>query len=365
MPPEHPSALDAIYERAFKECRPLTVLWELTYECNLRCRHCYVEPEPERDAPLSTAEAGRVLDELASAGVLFLAFSGGEPFLRGDLAELLERACGRSFAVRLLTNGTMIDEDAAGRLAGLGNVSVDVSVYGDGPTHDSVTGHPGSFEKMRRGLELLLKHSVRTRLKTVVMKSNLAAFAEVRSLADGLGLPLIFDTSVAPRPSGDRSPLAEQLRHEELFGFFARLYAGTRPEPGTNLDPGRPPCSAARSAARITPSGHLTPCVALPMDAGSLRDKGFDELWRSPVFENLRPVRLADLPVCRDCEVRAFCVRCPGLAFLDGDLTGPSEHACRLARALRALSEGARPGERALIRCLQGDRPGLAGRPGG
>jgi len=153
---------------------------------------------------------------------------------------------------------------------------------------------------------------------------------------------MVFDTTMVCRQSGDRAPLEEQLPDEEIAALLAGLAAGRPFPPGGNLRPGEPFCSAGRSAARLTPSGRVTPCVALPGAAGSVRETSFADIWRSEAFEPLRRLRLEDLPRCRDCELRDWCVRCPGLALVDdGDVTGPSAAACRLARICAALSQHA------------------------
>jgi len=331
--------LDAIYEAAFWDCRPLAVLWELTYACNLRCRHCYVEPEDAE--PMTLRECTRALDELARAGVLFLVLSGGEPLTRPDFVEILQAAAEREFALRVLTNGTLLGEREADALARAGTASVDVSVYGREEVHDRVTGVEGSFARTQRALELLRARGLPITIKTPLLKSNRGELSCVRALAREFGAGLVVDVTVVPSASGGSAPLAEQLPEEEMLAVLREL-SGGRPVPGGgNLEPLSPLCSAGRSTARLTPSGMVTPCVAIGEAAGSLRRSSFAEIWRSPRLERLRAMRLDDLPACRACGLRGHCVRCPGLALAEtGDIAAASPAACRLARVLAALSGG-------------------------
>ncbi|MEM7349847.1 MAG: radical SAM protein, partial [Acidobacteriota bacterium] len=89
---------------------PMDVSIELTHHCNFRCRHCYI---PDFSAPdlLSTERLLTLLEELADIGTLFLTFTGGELFLRRDWLPLARRARELGFALRLFSNGTLIDED--------------------------------------------------------------------------------------------------------------------------------------------------------------------------------------------------------------------------------------------------------------
>ena len=82
---------DSILEKAAKKTIPLFALWELTYECNLRCRHCYVIKEPRKEE-LSCSEIKSVIDQLASLGCLYIVFTGGEVLTRLDFFEIAKYA---------------------------------------------------------------------------------------------------------------------------------------------------------------------------------------------------------------------------------------------------------------------------------
>src|SRR5258708_31258102 len=97
---------------------PLSAHVDLTYRCNERCIHCYL-PHDDR-GELSTAEVKDLFDQLAAAGVFFLTISGGEPFLRTDLFELLAHARALTFNVKLKTNGILIGEGGVAQLRELG-----------------------------------------------------------------------------------------------------------------------------------------------------------------------------------------------------------------------------------------------------
>src|SRR5829696_4701174 len=93
---------------AFKA--PLYAAWEITHRCNARCLHCYSDSGPDAGCQeeLSTAEALQVIDQLADAGLLVLAFSGGEPMMRPDWRELVRHAVRRGLSVNIGTNGSAV-----------------------------------------------------------------------------------------------------------------------------------------------------------------------------------------------------------------------------------------------------------------
>src|SRR5689334_8916671 len=104
----------ALFERAQAENLPIAAGFELTHRCNLACLHCYVNlPAADRFAQrreMTTAEAKGVIDQIVEAGVLYLTFTGGEPLLRADFAEIYSHAHQSGLLVSVYTNATLITE---------------------------------------------------------------------------------------------------------------------------------------------------------------------------------------------------------------------------------------------------------------
>ncbi|MFQ6132188.1 MAG: radical SAM/SPASM domain-containing protein [Armatimonadota bacterium] len=336
---------EAVLDRARRQCIPVTMLWELTCRCNLRCAHCYVS-RGAAEAELDTREALTVLDQLAEAGTLYLILSGGEPLLRDDFFTIAEAARQREFAVRIFTNGTKVNEEAAGRIADLAPLSVEVSLYGHrAATHDAISGVPGSHQQAIRALELLRERGVYTVAKTTVMRSNLAEFDQMRDWAEQHADRFLYNLLVMPGRDGDGGPLATRLTRDELRQFYdGRIGAWEPDTPEVPLDASL--CLAGFSIGAIGPSGTVYPCVALPLAAGELRQESFASIWNnSPILTKIRRLTLADT-VCRTCEDLGICSRCPALALLeDGELVGRAHGACAVAEAKREALDYSRKDE--------------------
>jgi radical SAM protein with 4Fe4S-binding SPASM domain len=105
------------------------------------------------------------------------------------------------------------------------------------------------------------------------------------------------------------------------------------------------PCSAGHNSCYVSPYGDVYACVQLPMPAGNLRKQSFRTIWAdAPALERIRNVRESQLPVCSRCEIRSYCERCPGLAWMEGgDLLGAYERACALAEQKARLAGVADP----------------------
>src|SRR3954466_7901893 len=108
------SVIAHINQRALDLGVPISVHMDLTYRCNERCVHCYLNHDDRGEMALS--EIKNVLRQLAAAGTFFLVISGGEPFVRKDIFEILQYARDLTFSVKLKTNGILIGEREAEHL---------------------------------------------------------------------------------------------------------------------------------------------------------------------------------------------------------------------------------------------------------
>ncbi len=106
---------------------PLDVSIELTHHCNFRCQHCYI-PDFHVADRLTTQRLFSLLEELAEMGTVFLTLTGGELFLRRDWLAVTRRARELSFAVRLISNGSLVDDDDAAAIRSL-SAAVEISLY--------------------------------------------------------------------------------------------------------------------------------------------------------------------------------------------------------------------------------------------
>jgi len=169
---------------------PLTCQWEITCRCNLRCVMCYTDcyntPAKIREE-LSTAEIFGILDALAAAGCLEITFTGGEPLARPDFFQIYERAKQLGFLVAIFTNATLMTPEAAGRLAQLPPLRVEISLHGiTAETFEAVTQGKGSFERCRRAIELLLEHRIPLVLKTTALTLNRDEIFAIKKFVNGL-----------------------------------------------------------------------------------------------------------------------------------------------------------------------------------
>ncbi len=200
--------LQEMTEKALALNIPLSVQLDLTYRCNERCVHCYLDHNDHGE--MTTAEIKHLLDEMADAGVFILTLSGGEIFLRKDFFEILEYArLNLGFCVKLKTNAIMIREHEAARIRDLGVESIQISIYSHRPeVHDAITLVPGSLQRSVDAIRFLKAQGLRVVIANVLMIQNLQDYPGVRALAAELGVESTLDPTITPMMDGDRSVLS-------------------------------------------------------------------------------------------------------------------------------------------------------------
>ncbi|MES2937496.1 MAG: radical SAM protein [Pseudomonadota bacterium] len=352
------SLMDELGARALALGLPLGVHLDLTYRCNERCVHCYLDHEDHGE--MDTGEILSVVDQLAEAGVMFLTLSGGEIFMRKDALDIVAHARRLQFSVKLKTNAVMVDADKARAIAALGVESVQISVYSHKPeVHDAITKVKGSFKRTIEGARLLKDNGVRVSFAGVLMQQNAHDYRGVKALAEEMGVGFTLDPTITPMMDGDRGildlnidrALLAQVMHDPALGGDAASAPAGAPlaleEAMETI-----PCSAGHTACYISPYGDVFPCVQFPLPSGNLRQTRFIDIWNdSPQLAEVRSIRVADLEGCSSCGNSGSCSRCPGLAYMEGNMRGPSIQDCEksLARTgiaspnLRRRDAGERP----------------------
>jgi radical SAM protein with 4Fe4S-binding SPASM domain len=355
--------MDDLIARTVLKRVPLSVHFDLTYRCNERCIHCYLDHQDYGE--LNTQECLHALRQLASAGAFFLTFSGGEIFLRKDLEEILAAARRLQFDISLKTNALLITLERAAMLAKYGVRRVQISIYSSEPgIHDAITKVPGSLHRSLASIPLLQERGIQVKLACPLMQENLSAYRGVIALAEKLGVPYVLDLTITPMMDGSHAPLQHRISSDALLPIlqdstlqscgtkFNAENWDTAPALGSAVSSGIEssayedlPCSAGHNSCYISPYGDVYACVQLPMPAGNIRTQRFAEIWKSaPALERIRNVRESELPVCASCKIRNYCERCPGLAWMEGgDLHGPYERACSLAEQKAKVAGVANP----------------------
>ena len=310
--------------------RELPVLSEiaLTYRCQNRCLFCYASA-PERGSQvreMDTAEVKRVLDAIVDeAQVPTVSFTGGEPTLRPDLAELIAYAGSRRLRTNLITNGIRCaDEDYVEALVEAGLDSAQVSLEAAGAaTHDAVVGRTGAWERTVEGLRRLKAAGIHTHTNTTINRLNRERLIELVDFLAELGQEYLSMNMVI-RTGGavGRAELGYAEIGEVVVALKERAeqrgmrFVWYSPVPFCLFNPvahglGSQSCAAADGLLSVAPDGSVLPCSSFEQGVGNLLEDTFSTIWQRRASRYWRNKEFLP-PGCRECEMAALCCgACP------------------------------------------------------
>lgn len=349
--------------------RPL-VAWNMTRSCNLRCLHCYLDSE-DRDyaGELTTEQAKTMIDDLAEMGCPVLLFSGGEPLLRKDLFELGEYAVSKGIRAVISSNGTLIDEEKARRIAEVGFSYVGISIDGGPETHDHFRQKKGAFDGAIRGIENCIRAGVKAGVRLTINQHNYEDLDEVLDIVERHKIPRFCMYHLVY--SGRGRELAKQdLTKEQTRRVVERLIEKTydwnergieteilttdnhadgvlleqrlrkiNPERAleiTELQKRHGGCSAGRKFANIDWRGDVHPCQFWThATLGNVKERKFSEIWTDKNNEFLQKLKHLHEHIggkrCGICKYKTICGGCRIRAeAVTGDIWG-DDPACFLS----------------------------------
>ena len=318
---------------------PFSASLELTWKCNLHCQFCYQRAPGKGE--LNTAEVKDILDQLQECGCLILSLTGGEPLVRSDFWDIMKYAGAKHFSITLQTNGTLITRPAAKKLTKFPIFCVHISILGTAAdTHDTMTGHKGSFDKALKAASYLRANRIPVIFKVTVTKNNYREIDDIHRLAKKYDCDLVFSPVIYPRNDGNLIPLKFRLDDSELKAFyhwvFKRFPAQAKPFKKGEYGP---TCQFGQTDCCISPYGKVYPCVTVPMEAGDLRKQRFIAIWQnSRILKKIRCTGLDNLVECSRCNIAASCIRCSGLSFLeDKKMNAAARECCRMTKIIMGV----------------------------
>ena len=218
--------------RPFTSGAPFQVVWDVTYACNLKCKHCYATAGKIWKDELTTKEAKYAIDVFDKTGVTILAFSGGEPLVRPDIFELTKYAADKGMYVAVATNGTLITKEKAREMKKAGIQFVQISLDGaDAKTHDAFRGINGAFDKTVKGIKNSVAENFFVEISTTVTKYNYKEIPDIIKFGEELGANWLMAYNFIPTGRGRdifEVDLSPEEREEVLKLLWNELKSGRK-----------------------------------------------------------------------------------------------------------------------------------------
>lgn len=324
--------------------QPRVIIWLLTARCNLKCCHCYAA-RFLGGKELSTDEALGIVESAAKAGVKHIGFSGGEVFLRKDALDVIGRAFGLGMSTSVVTNGTVLSEEIAQRLACYGTRAF-LSIDGARKeTHERIRGK-GTWDAAILAAEKLRKFGVKFSTIMAASKLNRDEPSDYLSLARKLGAKA---GCLIPMMPAGRASAESVLKAEEVVTLLQEIEKAANGlkfpvslwcAPFASLVVKSKYVSAnyCRSWADgmdIDPQGNVLLCDVLDIGISNVREKEVLQAWReqenNPLAKSLTRPKLPspclDCPLSQECRGGCFA----RAQLMAGDINAPDPLCPRVA----------------------------------
>jgi len=323
---------------------PKWIAWEVTRRCNLSCVHCRSASGMNSfDTAFDTAEAKKLIDDIASFSTPVIVLSGGEPLLRQDLFEIASYGSDKGLRMCIATNGSLVTDEICEKMKAARIKMVSMSLDGSiAATHDNFRGQPGAFEGVKRAAALFNKHGIEFLINSSFTKRNQKEIPDVMKVAKGLGAKAWYMFMIVPTGRGEEimSELISKEDYEDLLKWHyeteknetdmlmrptcAPHYYRIVPqmnklaEEGDKLERrtlkfstgGSKGCLAGQVICLITAEGDVFPCSYFPHSAGNVKQTPFKDIWeKSQLFEDLRDFKKYK-GKCGSCEYINVCGGC-------------------------------------------------------
>lgn len=355
-----------LYAKAGSMRLPLSGTFELTPQCNLECRMCYVRKTAQEVAmhsrnAMSLEDWLALAEEAKKRGMLYLLLTGGEPFLWPDFWELYEKLIEMGFLVSINSNGTLINEEVVTRLKKKPPMRINVTLYGaSDETYKALCGRDNMFDRVDTAISLLKDAGILVKLNCSLTPQNVGDLEAINNYAKERNLVLSVATYMFPPVRRDESMVGQNDRFtpqeaakyriedirlqndEEYFkGYLQSIVNGIVPPPGLDescVDPvdGKVRCRAGKACFWITWDRYMTPCGMMQEPKVDLTELSFSSAWEKLCVVT-DDMRLSG--TCQECSNQKVCHACAAMAMAEtGRTDGIPKYLCEQTLAMQSIA---------------------------
>lgn len=323
--------------------------FEITHKCNLRCKHCYNINYLESDClDLSLPDVKRIIDIAIDAGCKDVGFSGGEPFMRNDMLDIIKYV--KNYPIHILTNGLLLNENLIGELNKIEDLLLEFRISLDGLTSHNKLRNV-SYENVIKNIKLLLDNEYVVTVNTMITDDNIDELDSMYEMFKSIGidrwrLDFIFNSGNA-----DKNKI-QYLNHAKIFSILKQLickYIQEKPSfefdinkifrsvlltnvTAWKYDLETTPCGY-QGGLTVRPNGDVSFCPSLCITHGNIIADGLDSICSQSNWLEISSIKVKDVDnKCSNCKYLAYCGGgCRADAFYDtGSLYGVSDFTCKL-----------------------------------
>ncbi len=331
------------------------IFWDITYNCPLKCEHCYAKPNRILDNELDIVEVKNFIDYLSKNGIKLITITGGEPLTRSDIFEILEYAYKKNLHISVISSG--VYSKLTGELASVGVKKIQFSLdFPDSLRYDESRGFKGLYDNLLKSIKIAKETGIRTSICTTITKRNFGDISDIYDLSLKLGVDEYRLMRLMPCGISNDKYSELSIQFEEyvsLIELLADKYLSLN-QP-ILIDVEEPyyvvenilkkpclkdiiyyrGCLQGEAVCSITADGKIIPCPVgnyMKFIAGDIRNDDLLKVWKnSPIFKYFRDVK--SISICDSCKYSAICkggCRCAAYGCY-GELNAP-DPICPLSR---------------------------------
>ena len=359
---------------------PVVIVWNVTNKCNLHCLHCHqASTSSLKEGELTTNEAFKIIDHLSNTGLSILTFSGGEPLVRRDIYELIQRATDNGIYCTIASNGILMKPETIKNLSNAGIKRVEIGLDGAKPeTHNFLRNKKGSFNTTVKGINNCKEYGnfEEVAVTTTLYKSNVSEIPQIVDLAESLGATRFYLNRLIPAGRGvniTHLDVSNKEKRKILLYLYKRFHDSIKNGNGIQcytrgmtylsrvgfqrsqgkvfhvseafsgydimfrskfngelskfvrkFAKGFSGCSAGLTYCGLSAQGDILPCVPAHINLGNLLEENLEDIWANN--ETLKQMRdRKNLKgTCGQCDYNGLCGGCRYTAFyITKDWLGP------------------------------------------
>ena len=294
---------------------PISVVWEITNNCNFKCPHCRAYEEFTVD---DEQIENKIIDELIKNDILTVNISGGEPLLNPRIFEIIQRLSNANMYVGISTNGWLYKEKRE-KLLEAGLKFIQVSLDGDKMLHEKFRGVEGSYERAVDTLKQAKKDGLFTQMNVTITSENLKTLEWNYNKALEIGVDKILyrrvvsagkaveNDYIIPNKKEYIDTIQKLIKLDNSKLIVAVddpiIYAIQDIESDEKLG-----CAAGIKSVGISSNGDIYPCIFLREKLGNITKDNLKELWQNN--EILNKLRNKDINECGKCKYKFSCGGC-------------------------------------------------------
>ncbi len=338
---------------------PIAGNFELTANCNFRCKMCYVH-EDCREGVLSAEEWIAIGKRAVEQGMVFVLLTGGEPFLRPDFKEIYSALIKMGLLISINTNGSLIDDDMFAFLVENPPIRMNISLYAaDNEVYKELCGRE-ALEIVKKNIIRLHEAGISVKINSSITPDNASEIEAIYAFGEEHGIPVTASTYMYPPVRiNDKKYGSSPARFtaEEAAAYLLKCReqyltpdqlqnSAALINPDDELCDGETQenmhCRAGKTAFWITWDGRMLPCGMFPDEGYSVRKMGFDAAWEA-VKNYTKTIMMPK--ECTSCPKKDRCSVCAASCISEtGSPAIRPDYICRLTMTYdKLLYEKYRP----------------------